>query len=337
METLDRRAVPEDARLSRWRAPDGWPHRRMDWSRPDASRGSLLFAGGRGDFIEKYLEPQHHWRARGWRVTSFDWRSQGGSRGDIVGGHLDSLDILVDDLAALVEDWRAETPGPHVVIAHSMGGHVLARLLAERRPALDAAVLVAPMLMVNSAPLPPWAACWTAAMANLAGLGKAPLWRPVSPPPGSPRQMNLTSCPERYQDEIWWWQEEPGFRLGAPSWGWLLAAYRSSAALTPERLAAIDTPLLFVATERDRLVSPEAIRRAAEAIDGAELLMFPDAGHEILREVDAIRLAALARIDDFLDRHAPAPTEPAAGKQAARKRAPGKQAAGKQAAGKRKG
>jgi lysophospholipase len=36
------------------------------------------------------------------------------------------------------------------------------------------------------------------------------------------------------------------------------------------------------------------------------MLMFPEAGHEILREVDPIRTAALARIDDFLDARAPA-------------------------------
>jgi lysophospholipase len=303
---IDRRALPADARLSRWRAPDGWSCRRMEWALPGADRGSLLFAGGRGDFIEKYLEPLHHWRAEGWRVTSFDWRSQGDSRGDIAGGHLESLDVLVDDLAALVEQWRAETPGPHVVVAHSMGGHVLARLLAERAPKLDAAVLVAPMLMVNSAPLPAWAASWVVAAVNAIGLGRSPLWRGVSPlpPPGSPRQTNLTRCPDRYSDELWWWQKSPGYNLGGPTWGWLRAAIRSSRALTGARLARIEVPVLFVATACDRLVSAAAIRRAAAAIPGAELLMFKDAGHEILRETDAVRLEALAAIDDFLARKA---------------------------------
>ena len=36
-----------------------------------------------------------------------------------------------------------------------MGGHVLLRALAELKPELDAAVLVAPMIAVNSAPLWP--------------------------------------------------------------------------------------------------------------------------------------------------------------------------------------
>ena len=38
----------------------------------------------------------------------------------------------------------------------------------------------------------------------------------------------------------------------------------------------------------------------------AELLMFPSAAHEILREEDAVRLAAHERIDAFLDARAPA-------------------------------
>ena len=306
-QAIDRRARPAEARFGEWAAPDGWRYRRMDWSRPDAGRGSLLFAGGRGDFIEKYIEAQHHWHAAGWRVTSFDWRSQGGSRGDIVGGHLDSLDGLVDDLAALIEEWRAATPGPHVVVAHSMGGHILARTLAERRPAIDAAVLIAPMMMVNSFPLAPWAAFWTARLFNLLGRSKAPIWRSglASAPAGSRRQAHLTSSAERYEDELWWWGREPGYNLGAPSWGWLLAAYRSCAALTAERLAGISVPVLFVATERDRLVSAAAIRRAAAAIPHAELAMFATAGHEILREADPVRTEALARIDDFLGRRAP--------------------------------
>jgi lysophospholipase len=107
----------------------------MDWPQPAGApaRGSLVFANGRGDFVEKYIEALAHWHKRGWNVTSFDWRGQGGSRGNIVGGHLESFDPLVGDLEALVADQVANTQGPHVAIGHSMGGHLLLRLLAERR------------------------------------------------------------------------------------------------------------------------------------------------------------------------------------------------------------
>ena len=307
-QEIDRRALPAAAAISTWHAPDGWNYRRMDWPQPQgtAARGSLLFAGGRGDFIEKYIEAHAHWHARGWHVTAFDWRSQGGSRGDIVGGHLDSLDPLVDDLEALVGSWGAGTDGPHAAVGHSMGGHILLRTLAERRPRLDAAVLVAPMLTINTAPLPGWAASRIAGLFSGTGWGRAPAMRqPAVPPgPGSLRQAYLTGCPDRYADELWWLEREPSYRLGGPSWGWLDAAFRSCARLTSEALASVDVPMLLLGTGTDRLVSAAAIRRAAAAIPGAELLMFDRAGHELLREADPVRLAALARIDEFLDRHA---------------------------------
>jgi lysophospholipase len=309
-DSVDRRRIPEGASLSRWQAPDGWEIRRMDWRQAEgeAVRGSLLFVGGRGDYIEKYLEVHAHWHARGWNVTVFDWRSQGGSRGDIAGGHLESLDPLVDDLAGFVGQWRGRSRGPHVVVAHSMGGHVLLRALAERRLTIDAAVAVAPMIRIYSRPLPPVLAHGLAATAAALGLGRMPAWKTPRAMlrAGSRRQRFLTSSTERYADELWWWDREPGYDLGAPSWGWLRAAYRSSARLTPAALRAIAVPILFIGTQRDRLVSPAAIREAAAIVPGAEMLMFPDAGHELLRERDEIRLAALERIDSFLDRQAPA-------------------------------
>jgi lysophospholipase len=307
-KAFNRRAIPSDATLREWLAPDGWAYRRMEWPRPQdtAARGSILFAGGRGDFIEKYLEVQNHWHERGWNVSSFDWRSQGGSRGDIKAGHLESLDPLVDDLAALIAAWREEVPGPHVVVAHSMGGHVLLRVLAERAPAIDAAVAVAPMVQINSAPLPGFAAAATAQSMTALGFGRTAAWSgpEVPEPVGSARQGFLTGCAERYEDELFWWGREPGFNLGTPSWGWLNAAYRSCALLTDAALAKVKVPVLFVATERDRLVSAPEIRRAAGAIPDAELLMFEDAAHEILREIDSVRLKAFARIDRFLEEHA---------------------------------
>lgn len=306
---LDRRSRPPGAAFREWLAPDGWRHRRMDWPQPDGTeaRGTLLFAGGRGDFIEKYLEPMAHWHAQGWTVVSFDWRGQGDSRGDIEGGHLDSLDPLVDDLAALAAELDAGWAGPLVAIGHSMGGHLLLRAIAEKRVAPDAAVLVAPMLMINSGPLPPWAAWWTATGMASFGQRRQPIWRSslANGGGGSSRQRILTACPERYQDELWWWAQEPGFNLGAPSWGWLDAAYRSCARLTPERLKAVETPILIVATEADRLVSPAAIRRAAALLPQGRLTMFEAAGHELLRETDPVRLQALNAIDRFLDEAAP--------------------------------
>lgn len=306
---IDRRAYPEGMRLWTWPAPDGWLHRRVDWPQAERrrSRGSLLFVGGRGDFVEKYVEAMSEWHRRGWAVASFDWRGQGQSKGDIAGGHFDSFDILIDDLEALIGDWTASTSPPHVVVAHSMGAHMLLRLLVERQPRIQAAVLVAPMIEVNSGLIPAWLARVIAGAAVMTGFGRRPLWgAPLAQAPiGSKRQRVLTSCPERYEDEAYWWQQEPEHVSSAPTFGWLRAAYRSSRTFSNQALRGVRVPILLVATERDALVSPRAIRRVAGLLPGALLAMFNDSAHEILRERDAIREAAMERIDAFLDERAP--------------------------------
>lgn len=282
----------------------------MDWPQPTGTkpRGSLVFAGGRADFIEKYLEPLRHWHAHGWNVTSFDWRGQGHSRGTIVGGNFTDFDPLVADGGDLLAGMIGEGPGPHVAIAHSMGGHLLLRILAERQPELSAAVLVAPMLAVNAAPLPQPLGRMIARIVALTGGSNLRVWPEKSElaQTGRIRRVHLTHCEERFEDELWWKGREPGFHLGPPSWGWLDAAFRSTSRHEERALKAIRTPILLLGAERDRLVDPRAIRRAAALLPNAELLMFKHAAHELLRESDDVRLEALARIDDFLDAHAPA-------------------------------
>ncbi len=307
MSESDRRAYPEGMRLWTWAAPDGWRYRRADWPHQGrAPRGSLLFAGGRGDFIEKYLEAAGHWHRAGWNVASFDWRGQGKSKGDIEGQDLLSFDPLLDDMAALVADWMAANPGPHVIVAHSLGGHILLRLLIERPPPIAAAVLIAPMIDVNSAPLPPSLARIAAGAISAVGLGKRGLWKAplATAPAGSRRQQVLTSCVERYEDEAYWWEQEPDFRPAAPTFGWLRAAYRSARGFTPDNLKRIALPILILGAADDRLVSAAAIRRTAALLPAAELEMYEGCAHEILREADPTRRAALARIDAFLSEHA---------------------------------
>lgn len=299
------RVHPEGAVFSESAAPDGMKLRRMDWPVKAGvkRRGSLLFINGRSDFIEKYLEVNADFRARGWDVTTFDWRGQGGSRGPGEERIDASFDPFVEDLAALLTAWLQATPGPHVAVGHSMGGHLLLRTIIDCKPGLDAAILTAPMLDVNSAPIPARVAPDIADTMYWLGLGKLRMWKvpPAMIAPGGRRSRNLTHSPERYADELYWWSARPDFNTGAPSFGWMRAAFRSRAAtFTPEKLAQVELPVLIIAAEKDRLVSAAAIREAAALLPHAELEMMPDAAHEILRDSDEIRARAYARIDAFL-------------------------------------
>jgi lysophospholipase len=311
--TAVRRAIPDGATWGHIKMRDGWSLRAFDWpQRGKLARGSLLFAGGRGDFVEKYLETLAHWHAQGWHVSAFDWRGQGGS-GRLSAnprvGHIDDFGLWIDDLAQVFADWRATTTGPHVSISHSMGGHLMLRALAENRISPDAAIAIAPMMGFAASPMPYAIAAKMARwMAKWQGSEKH-AW-PSNERPSSPwasRQRLLTHDDARYADEIWWKAQNAELILGPPSWPWVNAAYRSMALTdAPGFAGKITAPVLIVATDGDRLVSPAAIRRFAARLLKGELRMFGhEVAHEILRERDGPRGEALAVIEAFLDRTAP--------------------------------
>lgn len=312
-EPFNRREIPGQVIESQWNLPDGWPLRRVDWPRPESPRGAILFVPGRGDFLEKYLESLDYWNRRGWAVTALDWRGQalsGRLGADATTGHVDDFGQWVDDLSTFWLEWRAAAPGPHVLAAHSMGGHLALRAVAEGRIAPDALILTAPMLglITHGLPLAPFH--WAARAMCAIGDPRRPAWKWSEKPGQLPadRSELLTHDRERYADEVFWRTARPHLGMGPGSWGWLRAAIGSLRGLDRKSvLSRIRVPTLILATSADRLVGYPAIRRAARWIPGAKLVLFgKEARHEILREADPVRMRALAAIDDFLDGAVPA-------------------------------
>lgn len=84
-------------------------------------------------------------RARGWRVLTFDFRGHGQSGTAAAKGGSWSYDDLVrEDLPAVVEGLRARRKrGPVVVLGHSLGGHVALAAQGAGRLHADAFVTVA--------------------------------------------------------------------------------------------------------------------------------------------------------------------------------------------------
>lgn len=303
--TFDRRAIPADAKEGFWRAADGHPIRRIDW--PRGSRGSILFLPGRGDCYEKYLETLDHWAREGWTVTASDWRGQAGSGrlgNDPVTGHIDDFAIWVADLAFLWRQWKAETPGPHVLAGHSMGGQVILRAAGERSVDPDGIVLSAPMLGFHPGWVPDLILHSAARLMASIGDRRRPAWKWSEKPGQLPkgRALLLTHDPDRYADEQWWREHRPELVMGPGSWGWVERAYASNRVI--ERagfLEAIATPVYVVATDHDQLVEYRAIERAVRRLPRAEMFLFgKEAHHEILRETDAVRDLAIEGIDGFL-------------------------------------
>ena len=305
---FDRRRHPAALSFADWHAPDGWRHRAYRWARAPgaAARGSLLFQTGRADFIEKYLETCDHFHRGGWEVEGFDWRGQGGSGRLGPDRHVDDRDgfePLIDDLAAFAAAWRLRTPGPHVAVAHSLGGYVLLAMLARRGIALDGAVLAAPMIALESGWLPTPIARMVARVAAASPWGRRAAWRDRRVEPR--RQLRLTADKARYDDSHWWKTTDPTLALGPPSWRWIDAALAAGARLKDMPLRAVRTPVLLLMPGRDPLIRAAVADRVAALLPDAAVRRFPTARHELLREADGDRDAALAAIDAFLDARAP--------------------------------
>ena len=311
---INRRSIPVDATESNWSAADGWPIRRIDWQGTQTTRGSMLFLPGRGDHYEKYLETLAYFAGLGWHVTSIDWRGQGASGRllkDPLVGHIDDFSTWVADLGHFWKQWRADTPGPHVVLAHSMGGHLAMRALVEKAIDPVAVAMSAPMLGIQTGGLP---LSFNHAFAKLMvkmGRGDIAAWK-VSEKPLSSMNLRakiLTADKDRYEDELEWWNSRPEVKLGPPSWHWVERAISSIRMLDePGRLEAVNTPILLLATTADQLVSTPRIIKDSKRLPNAETLIFgKEAAHELLREADAVRDKCIERIVNFLDKNAPRP------------------------------
>lgn len=305
VSAVDRRALPAGAEIHLWPAPDGWQLRALTWpADTDTPRGSILFQGGRGDIFEKYLESFAHWHDQGWTITSFDWRGQGGS-GRLTEaancGHIESFDRFVDDFRAFHAEWIAGTPGPHVVMGHSMGGHLVLRALVEGGIRPDAAVLIAPMLGVKS-PFGRFAERVARILGNIGDPARRAWEGNEKPYTAETRANLLTHDPDRYADEIWWQQHDPAILTGPPSWRWVIEAFKSMRELEANpQLESMPVPVLMLVAQADALVDARAALRIGPKLADARIVSFGnESAHEILRETDAVRDRALAEIDAFL-------------------------------------
>ena len=151
------RSVP-NPHFSTLTARDGLSLRTAVWpARPGGTRGTVVLLQGRAECIEKYKETAGDLLDRGFAVYALDWRGQGGSGrvlGDSRKGHVADYDDYLSDFELFLERRvLPEAPRPILVLAHSMGGHIVLRHRAEHD-----APEARPISQKGSPSPPPW---WT--------------------------------------------------------------------------------------------------------------------------------------------------------------------------------
>jgi len=134
--------LPQRVSLS---TPDGETLALRRLPAPGPARAVVVVVHGLGEHAGRYhglAECLHEW---GFAVLAHDHYGHGESSGPR--GGLPSELRLVDDLALVIDDARRENPGlPVVLLGHSLGGLVVASLVARGVRHVNAAVLSSPGL-----------------------------------------------------------------------------------------------------------------------------------------------------------------------------------------------
>ncbi|MFG1401436.1 alpha/beta fold hydrolase [Xanthobacter sediminis] len=298
--------IPEGAVTGEIVAADGVRLRYARWMPERGLKGTVALFTGRAEFIEKYYEVVRELRARGFAVAILDWRGQGGSqrlRRNPRKGHVRRFSDYQLDLDAFAREvLLPDCPAPHFAIAHSMAGAIMLQSVVAGRRWFDRMVLVAPMLRIDALPMPRLV---RALVTTLAWCGLARAFVPGgrgTPITEVPFERNrLTSDPARYGRAAEMVRAFPQLGLGAPTNGWLHAAFRAMDQLAdPEVVREIRQPLLMVAAGGEHVVSNPAIEHLATRLIAGAQVVVPAARHEILMEQDFFRAQFWAAFDAFI-------------------------------------
>lgn len=298
-------------------APDKRQLRTATWDVPEgvAPRGICLVLQGLTEFLEKYHETANELTARGLIVVSLDWRSQGASERSRSGnraGHVTSFDEYDTDLGAIVihgvesiqKDRLAlgQPQLPVIALAHSMGAHILLRYVHEHKRRLAGAVLIAPMLGIETGKYSLPLTRWVTFLLNLRRPSSRLIFTVEDRDPlDVPFEGNLvTSDRDRYERNREYLKEQRFLRIYGPTFGWLGAAFQSLQRMERKDFAEeIPIPLLIIGAGQDHVVTNAATRDFVKRLPKAKYVVIEDAKHEVLMESDAIRARFWTEFDAF--------------------------------------
>jgi len=296
---------PPDAATWWLTARDGVRIRMGFWG--GGGKGTVVIFPGRTETIEKYGRVAAELLARGYCSVAVDWRGQGLAdrlTGDPLVGHVGRFSDYQIDVAAVEEALHVVgVPEPRYLLAHSMGGAIGLRALANGLE-VSAACFSAPMWGIEI-PIHKRAWGWTASwLAVKLGFEEylIPGESAGSYVAETPFEGNLlTADPEMLDYMKRQLAAHPELSLGGPSLGWLHEALTETRRFRTAPLP--DKPVLTWLGGDENIVDSAAIRALMSRWQGTELETVERARHEVLFEVPKIRNRVFDRTCAFFAAH----------------------------------
>lgn len=300
--------IPEGAVAGFIAADDGRKLRVARWVPAQShKRGTVCLFQGRAEYIEKYYETIRDLLVRGFAVATLDWRGQGGSQRFIRKtrrGHVVDFDEYGLDLAAfMTQVVLPDCPPPYYGLGHSTGGLILLHQAHEMRTRFRRYVLSSPFLGLGKYGISEPAARVLASFLANTGFSRGYIiggsGRAVDSDPFEGNR--LTGDLARYTRNQSVSKSVPQVTVGAPTIGWLRAAFRAIDQVKhPDFAERLRIPTLIMASTSDRIVSPFEIERFSVTSKQVHLVMMSGAEHELLQERAVYREQFWAGFDSFV-------------------------------------
>ena len=268
-------------------------------------KGTVLLFPGRTEYVEKYGRAAEDLRQRGYSCVAIDWRGQGladrlvPERAVGFVGRFQDYQLDVAALNAALPS--LDLPGPHYLIAHSMGGCIGLRALMDGMEA-RAAAFSAPMWDIQMSSLVRPAARVIGFVSRPLGFGAnfTPGTKAISYVATTPFEGNdLTTDADMFKYMKSQISAYPELSLGGPSLTWLHEAMRENALLA--RRPSPSVPAITFLGGEESIVCPIAIQDRMRRWPNGKLVGFPNARHEVIMEEAGTRAKFFEQMTAFFE------------------------------------
>ena len=274
----------------------------------DEPKATVVLVHGFTESLVKFYETCYYFLANGYNVWLIQQRGHGVSYRnieDVSLVHITDYNDLVDDLDFFIHE--LVIPGtpegqPLYIYGHSMGGGVAAIYLERYPEVFSKAILNAPMMEIDSAPIPVWLAKSVARVMIAAGKGNK--YMPGSKPfsDDGDFENSCTTCRERYDQYLALAIKHDFLKMSALSISTAMEFFKLTQYVTkPENTARVKAKVLLFQAGKDNMVLPGGQERFVKNIPGAELVRIEDAKHEIYRCGADILVPYWEKILEFLE------------------------------------
>lgn len=268
------------------------------------SRASVVLLHGLSEFTKKFYEITYYLLQRGYNVFMYDQRCHGKSCRLTEQAHLlhvDCFDHYVRDLEQFMQQVVHKVSQlPLYLYAHSMGGAVAAMYLAKNRETVCKAVLSAPLIdpVVNTRNAA--TARFLVRMLRLKHGSKGRFLFSRDFDPQTPFRPESDGSAVRFAHNMRLRSEDERYQTSPMSIGWVLSSLKVRSALLKKRVTkGIQTPVLLISAEKDRVVKTDAHYAFADRCDACTLVSIPQATHAMLAGTDEILQRHIGLVTEF--------------------------------------